>query len=149
MNINSDVENTLAALRDKKLLNLTGISNTDLKLNYGVQNLEELTEYDNNFTEFVRLVPLYSKELFDSNQTENAVNLLEFAISKKADSKSIFVLLGDYYKSKGNFAKINQLKNSASQISSLSKKPILDYLDSLLETVNSDSDLDSSNLSEQ
>lgn len=133
MNLNSDVENTFAALREKKLLNLTGISNTDLKLTYGVQNLEVLTEYDNNFTEFVRLVPLYAKELIASDQEDLAVKLLEFAVSKNADSKSIYVLLADIYLAKGNVAQINSLVNSASEITSLSQKPILDYLNSILE----------------
>ena len=58
-NLNTDVENSLSALKGKKMLNLTGKTNTDIKLEYGMQNLEELSQYDDNFTEFVRLVPLY------------------------------------------------------------------------------------------
>ena len=36
----------LLGLKDAKIVNLNGISNTDLKLRYGVANLTDLTEYD-------------------------------------------------------------------------------------------------------
>ena len=42
----------LQNLRDKKMLNLNGISNTDLKLKYGAPNITRLSEYEENFTIF-------------------------------------------------------------------------------------------------
>ncbi len=42
----------LQNLRDKKMLNLNGISNTDLKLKYGAPNITRLSEYEENFTVF-------------------------------------------------------------------------------------------------
>ena len=41
-------EETLTGLSEKKILNLGGQSNTDLKLKYGPANLETLTECDDN-----------------------------------------------------------------------------------------------------
>ena len=40
-------------LKDKTLINLTGMTNTDLKLKYGILNFKKLSEYDDNFTKFV------------------------------------------------------------------------------------------------
>ena len=46
-------------LRDKTLVNLTGMTNTDLKLKYGILNFKKLSEYDDNFTKFVSMLPDY------------------------------------------------------------------------------------------
>ena len=45
---------TIEALKEKKILNLSGFTNTDLKLEYGVGNLTELTDYDNNYVTLSR-----------------------------------------------------------------------------------------------
>ena len=49
-----DYQDKLLALKDKKIVNLAGVSNTDLKLKYGVANLEYLSSCDNNFIELVK-----------------------------------------------------------------------------------------------
>ena len=69
------------------------ISNTDLKLQYGTANLEILTENENNFLEFVALLPDYATELVEAGQKESAIMLLEFAVSVNADSRKIDNLL--------------------------------------------------------
>ena len=43
-------------LRDKTLVNLTGMTNTDLMLKYGILNFKKLSEYDDNFTKFVSML---------------------------------------------------------------------------------------------
>lgn len=85
----TSTETKLYALADKPMLNLTGISNTDLKLQYGTANLEILSEYDTNFLDFVSLVPDYAAELIDAGEKEAALMLLEFAVSVNADSRKI------------------------------------------------------------
>lgn len=45
---------TIEALKEKKILNLSGFTNTDLKLEYGVGNLTKLTDYDNNYVTLSR-----------------------------------------------------------------------------------------------
>ena len=52
-NLHTDAEKTLVRLSSDKMLNLSGITNTELKLEYGAANLDELSAYDANFTEFV------------------------------------------------------------------------------------------------
>ena len=42
------------SLTDKKIVNLTGWTNTDLKLEYGTANITQLSEYDQNYTLLVR-----------------------------------------------------------------------------------------------
>lgn len=91
--LESSTENTIFALAEKPMLNFVGISNTDLKLQYGTANLDILTEYENNFLEFVALLPDYATELVEAGQKESAIMLLEFAVSVNADSRKIDNLL--------------------------------------------------------
>ena len=46
--------NKIISVKDKNIINLTEYSNTDLKLKYGVANLEALTEYEDNYTLLIK-----------------------------------------------------------------------------------------------
>lgn len=85
----TSTEEAFFALAEKPMLNFIGISNTDLKLQYGTANLEILTEYENNFINLVALLPDYTSELIEAGEKETALMLLEFAISVNADSRKI------------------------------------------------------------
>lgn len=91
--LESSTENTIFELAQKPMLNFVGISNTDLKLEYGTANLDILTEYENNFLDFVALLPDYAMELIEAGEKESALMLLEFAVSVNADSRKIDNLL--------------------------------------------------------
>ena len=91
--LESSTEKTIFALAEKPMLNFVGISNTDLKLQYGTVNLDILMEYENNFLDFVALLPEYATELIEAGETESARMLLEFAVSVNADSRKIDNLL--------------------------------------------------------
>lgn len=95
--LNTDTEEKLIVLSKKPMLNLTGISNTDLKLAYGTANLEILSEYDLNFTNMVSLLPEYVNELLESGQKQDARMLLEFAIECNADSRKLYQQLAAIY----------------------------------------------------
>lgn len=118
-NLHTDSEKKLTELSSKKMLNLTGLTNTDLKLQYGAANLEALSEYDNIFTTFVQTVPVYAKELTEAGQAEAARELLEFAVSCQADSGSIFLQLAELYTQSGQPDKIQGLIDSAEKLPSL------------------------------
>ena len=87
--LESSTEKAIFALAEQPMLNLVGISNTDLKLEYGTANLEILTKYENNFLDFVALLPDYAAELSEAGEKETALMLLEFAVSVNADSRKI------------------------------------------------------------
>ena len=87
--LGSSTEKAIFALAEQPMLNLVGISNTDLKLEYGTANLETLTQYENNFLDFVALLPDYTAELSEAGEKETALMLLEFAVNINADSRKI------------------------------------------------------------
>ena len=55
--LETSTEKAIFSLAEKPMLNFVGMSNTDLKLAYGTANLDILTEYENNFLEYVALLP--------------------------------------------------------------------------------------------
>jgi tetratricopeptide (TPR) repeat protein len=131
-NLHTEAEDTLVALSSCQMLNLTGKTNTDLKLAYGVANLDALSAYDENFTKFVRTVPVYAQELLDAGQPDAAKDLLELAVSYHADASSIYTMLAELYRESGQTQSIQSLVDSAQEIDSLGKDIILEKLKTYL-----------------
>ncbi len=118
-------------LKDSKIVNLSNISNTDLKLSYGAANLPELTLYDQNFTLLSRTLQDMGDYFYSKGEKDKSKNLLEFAVSSGSDSISSYKLLAKIYAEEKDFTKINYLISAASLLNGLTKGPILNYLQSI------------------
>ncbi len=127
-----ECEQQVLTLKDKRVLNLTGISNTDLKMMYGAANLPLLTQYDQNFTLLVRTLNTWGQRLHELSHTEEAISVLAFAASIGSDIKATWTLLAELYAADNDLAHIEELKSSAAQLNSLMRDPILAMLDSYL-----------------
>ena len=130
-NIGTDSEKKLSNLSEKQILNLTGLTNTDLKLEYGVANLEFLSSCDEHFTELVTALTDYSKDLLDRDMNKEARSVLEYAVSVQADAKPLYIRLAKLYLESGTPEKIDDLITAADQLHSLSKTSIVADLKSL------------------
>lgn len=122
-------EQQVLELKDEKILNLTGISNTDLKLAYGAANLPLLTQYDQNFTLLVRTLNTWGHRLQELSHPEEAIQVLAFAVSIGSDIKATYQLLAELYQQTGQEEKLKELSLLASQLNSLMKEPILSMLE--------------------
>ena len=127
-NLHTETEQALVELSSKKMLNLINQTNTDLKLKYGVANLEELSEYEENFARYIALIPVYAQELIDAGQKESAIALLELAVAQHADSSPIYSLLAEQYIQNGNSDKVQELMEQAKSIDSISGSIIVQKL---------------------
>lgn len=128
---NLQIKNYLSALeqlRTKRILNLTGISNTDLKLEYGVTNLPALTEYDDNFTELARTLAGLGHLLIAEDQLKEARFFLELGISYNTDISSNYIDLASLYQASNEDSKVEALLEKAKQLHSLSKNVIIQKL---------------------
>ncbi len=127
-------EEELMALKDEKIVNLTGISNTDLKLEYGTANITPLTQYDQNYTALVCALQKWGKELYDQGRFEDSTSVLEFAVKTRTDITGTYRLLIDMYKTKLGFSeseiqkKLDGLVPIAKNLNSLSRNTILNML---------------------
>lgn len=131
----AEVEAQILKLRSKKIVNLTGISNTQLKLDYGAANLEELSEYDANFTLLIRYLNSWGTLLHQEGRDEDAIQVLSYAIEEGSDISSTFLLLGKLYQKREEPARINKLLDRAERLTSLSKTRIVRELTLLLNDV--------------
>lgn len=131
--LGTDSEKELAALSAEKLMNLTDQSNTDLKLKYGVANLETLSRYEDNFTRYVALVPVYAAELADSGDRDSAKALLEHAVLNRADSCQVYTRLAGLYCEDGQISRAKELLTRAKALDSISGRIITDKLQQLID----------------
>lgn len=119
----------LESLREKKIVNLTGLTNTELKLTYGAPNISLLTEYDQNYTLLVRTLQKWAKLLLDAGYEEEAVTVLEFAVSTHTDVSATYRMLASIYYHKQQMDKIEHLKAVANDLHSVMRPAILRTLE--------------------
>ena len=124
----SELYDSIISLSESKIVNLTGITNTDLKLMYGVANLPTLTEYDQNFTQLCRNIYDLGSELTSLGYDDIAEMILLKGIDYGTDISGNYLLLADLYIKNGESAKINELIQSAESIRSLTKEATISKL---------------------
>lgn len=118
----------LEALTSQKIVNLTGYTNTDLKLAYGTANITPLSEYDQNYTVLVRTLQKWADILIDNGYMDEAAVLMKFAVDTGSDISSTYYKLADYYDSKGDGEQIRYLKGMAGTLNSSNRNTILKHL---------------------
>lgn len=118
----------MESLTAQKIVNLTGYSNTDLKLEYGTANITVLTEYDQNYTLFVRTLQKWADTLIDGGYTKDASVLMEFAVLTNTDISRTYYQLADYYASQGELPKIHGLIETASNLRASNRNIIIRHL---------------------
>ena len=125
------IEQELAALSKKRLLNLNGKTNTDLKLEYGARNLEAMQEIGDDFSRMTILLTDYAKALMQEGRFSDAATVLEFGLAVRSDISTNYTLLGDCYQATGQTDKIRSLKEEVKSLHLLLETKILTYLDQL------------------
>lgn len=127
-----EYEQTIRDLAQEPVVNLTGFSNTDLKLQYGAPNIDLLSLYDQRYTTLVCTLQSWAELLYKQGQPEAARILLEFAVSTHTDIYASYNLLVRIYKESSESDKIASLLPPAQEIRSLSKNRIIALLEERL-----------------
>ena len=120
-----DILSRLLFLEKQKIVNLTEYTNTDLKLKYGIANLNLLTEYDTNYNELITILHNYGDILEKNSYHEQALTVLEYAISIGSDISATYMLCAKIYQQNNQWNKLNQLKKEAEKISTSRKASIV------------------------
>ena len=125
----------IESLTSQKIVNLTGWSNTDLKLEYGTANITDLTEYDQNYTLLVRTLQKWADVLIETGHMKEASTLMEFAVSTNTDISRTYYQLADYWAFQGKKDRIESLIHTAEGLRSGNKDSIIRHLKSILNQV--------------
>lgn len=120
-----DALQTIGQLSTRKIVNLTGLTNTDLKLLYGAPNITLLMDFDQNYTLLARTMQTLGEELFKAGYIAEAKSVLEFAISTRTDVSQSYFLLADIYERDCQPEKIEELIQTAEGLKSVMKKSIV------------------------
>lgn len=121
----SELFETLRYLSNQKIVNLTGYTNTDLKLEYGTANITCLSEYDQNYTLLARTLQRLAEILYKSGRIKKARTVLEFAVSTDTDVSHSYYLLADIYDAEGEYDKKAALIEKAGSLRSTMKNVIV------------------------
>lgn len=121
----------LESLTSQKIVNFTGYSNTDLKLEYGAANINLLSDYDQNFTVLVRTLQKWADVLIEAGYIKEACVLMEYAVNIGTDVSRTYDKLAQYYASQEDAASIDRLKRMAENLRSSSRDVILRHLNQL------------------
>ena len=124
----TEYQQTIKDLSTKQILNLSGKTNTDLKLEYGVANLTILSEYDNNYTTLINTLARWGARLIKLEQIMDAITVLEYGIEVNTDISRNFYMLAEHYVSTNQPDKIDALLQKAEGISSIMKPSIIKKL---------------------
>ena len=115
-------------LSEYQIVNLTGYTNTDLKLEYGTANITILSEYDLHYTNLVTLLQKLAELLHENGEDALAIATLEFAVETGTDVSKSYYLLAELYLDAGTPEKINDLIKHAQNINSMIKDSIVQKL---------------------
>ncbi|MBE5873517.1 MAG: hypothetical protein E7287_03815 [Lachnospiraceae bacterium] len=115
----------ITGLADQKIVNLTGYTNTDLKLAYGAANLTALTEYDDNYTLLARTLQEWADALHAAGLDTAAQSVLEFAIDTHTDVSRSYYLLAEIYAGNLDYSRIEALADAAASLRSSNAQTIV------------------------
>lgn len=125
----------IESLTSQKIVNLTGWTNTDLKLEYGTANITVLSEYDQNYTLLARTLQKWADALAEAGHADEAAILMEFAVSTNTDISRTYYQLADYWAARNRGDKIEQMMRTAEGLRSSSKSAILRHLKQSLDSI--------------
>lgn len=128
------VQKQLLKLTDKKMVNLSGFSNTDLKLEYGAPNLPHLSEYDHNFTLFTRNLYKWACLLSEEGDTPTVKSILSVGIECGTDISGNYTMLASIYAQEGRPEDILSLIAAAENIKTVMKDSTIRDLRNMLSS---------------
>lgn len=125
---------TISKLADQRILNLTGFTNTDLKMKYGASNINTLSEYDNNYLILVSILHKWGERLYRKGYTEAALSVLEYAVMCLTDVRMTYQLLAEIYRNQHKFDKIDALIDKISSTNIIRKDKLTEELSRIKNT---------------
>ena len=130
------IEQEIMVLSNSEIVNFTEISNTDLKLTYGVANLPALSGFDANYTKLVRTIYAWSVRLHELGFTAEAITVLEYGVSIQTDMSKHYTYLGQLYADQSSADKLDELIGKAELLTTSTKPVILKHLNHIKSSLN-------------
>lgn len=125
--------NQLHSLSGKQILDLSGQTNTDLKLAYGAANLPALIECDQNYLVLARTLSRMASLLYDAGSYDTAETVLRFALDAGSTIRSDYEQLASIYSRRRDYHKLDALIAQAERLKTSTKASLLASLQKIKE----------------
>lgn len=136
----------LQSLTGKQILDLSGQTNTDLKLVYGAANLPVLMDCDQNYLVLVRTLSRMANILSEAGKDDAAESILSFALDVGSTVRSDYEQLATIYGNRKDYRKLDALIARAERLETPTKPSLLASLNAIKEQTigvqNPDFDID-------
>lgn len=127
----ASLETTLKNLSGKRIINLSMYSNTDLKLMYGPANLNDLSEYDENYHMLSDTLLAYALRELELDRKTAAIAVLEYAVQLRIDSSRIYLTLAKLYQKQDTPEKNAHLIETLSSMDADFADPVIQKIHNL------------------
>lgn len=121
----------LQSLAGRQILDLSGQTNTDLKLAYGAANLPVLMECDQNYLVLIRTLSRMASLLTDAGKDDAAVTVLCFAIESGSTIRSDYEQLASIYAKRRDYLRLDALISQAEGLDTPTKSALLASLNAI------------------
>lgn len=123
---------TIQKLAERKMMNLSDKTNTELKFEYGISNFNMLSSYDNNYTAFVGMLQKWATRLKDRGFLSESQAVLEFSIfSCLTDVTNAYRMLTNLYLQQNCSEEIGALIDIIHKTNIKDKEKLIEELKSL------------------
>lgn len=129
-----DICTDLKQVLTQPILNLSDMSNADIKLTYGIANFETLSVYDQNYTRLIRTLNRWGTFCYEQENTAHAKQILEYAIELGSDISTTYTTLAKIYLQEDTIEKIQSLADQIEQTDSFMKESIKKKLLEIIRT---------------
>ncbi len=121
----------LQSLSGRQILDLSGQTNTDLKLAYGAANLPVLMECDQNYLVLIRTLSRMAGLLTDAGKDDAALAVLCFAIESGSTIRSDYEQLASIYAKRRDYLRLDALISQAEGLDTPTKSALLASLNAI------------------
>lgn len=127
-----ELQNILTDIASTQILNLSGFTNTDLKLKYGTGHFTYLAQCDANYHTLIHTIEKLGAFHMDNNHTDAAIAYYEYAVLCNSENSQTYVSLVKLYASKDNIPAIDALQLKLKQSDYKQKAYILKKVEQAL-----------------
>ena len=104
------IEEELISLSKRRIMNLNGKTNTDIKIEYGTANFDVVSRMGEDFDRLIMVLCDYAKGLMQGGYDREAVAVLEYGAQIGSDISANYTLLGECYHALGRDDELERLK---------------------------------------
>ena len=123
-----EIQEQIRSLSKEPILNVSDMTNTDIKLAYGSGNFQIISEYGQNFLLLQKFLNDWGVLLYERGDKAAAKTVLEYNLSLGCDISKSYLVLADIYKEEQDYISIKDLMETVQGLHTLMKDSILRQL---------------------